>query len=193
MNKILLLTAVLLFSVFAQAQDFQSTDPLVPIASKDSIKLDKFSAGIGVGYEFGGIGGNLIYYPQRNIGIFGGAGYTFVGFGYNAGVKIRYAETDQAPRIDPFIVAMYGYNNTLRYDRKPAFNRTFYNVTIGGGIDFRPRMLKLGYLSVAIYVPFRNPDAKNYNNNYVQWFYPTNLSNKQFPVSASIGYRLVIK
>ena len=193
MNKILLLTAALFFSVLVKAQDIQTMDPLVPIPPQDSIKLDKFAAGIGVGYEFGGIGANLIYYPQRNIGIFGGAGYTLVGFGYNAGVKIRYAETDKALMVDPFIMAMYGYNNTLRYDRNTKFNQTYYNVTLGGGVDFRPGKSKLGYFSLTIYVPFRNPDAKNYNENYVQWFYPTNLSNKQYPLSASIGYRFLIK
>src|ERR1700712_111258 len=42
----------------------------------DSAKLDKVSVGIGAGYDFGGYGGNLIVYPQRNIGLFGGVGYT---------------------------------------------------------------------------------------------------------------------
>jgi len=47
--------------------------------------IDATSFGIGAGFDYGGFGGNLLIYPHRNIGIFGGFGYALAGFGYNEG------------------------------------------------------------------------------------------------------------
>jgi hypothetical protein len=191
MNKIFLSAILLFVSAIAHAQDLQPIGEPIPIP-RDTVPLDKFTAGIGVGYEFGGGGANVLYYPTRNIGIFGGVGYNFIGVGYNAGIKIRYAESNSATVITPFVVAMYGYNTTVRYDNYAKFNKTFYNATIGGGVDFRPNKVKLGYFSLAILVPFRNPDVKNYRTGDNSQIYDHSPSNKLFPLSASFGYRFIL-
>jgi hypothetical protein len=154
--------------------------------------LDKFSAGIGGGYEFGGIGGNAIFYPTRGLGIFGGAGYNLAGFGYNAGIKLRITPDNYASEIMPFIIAMYGYNAALDVKYDTRYNKTFYGLTVGGGIDWRPGNSKFGFLSITVYVPIRTTEVKDYIYN-LNYFYGIPYSNKLFPLSASIGYKIVFK
>jgi hypothetical protein len=191
MNKIIIFTITLLFSISASAQNSPSV--ITPIISSDSVPLDKLSLGAGGGYEFGGIGGNVIFYPQRNIGVFVGVGWplTYNIVGYNAGIKIRFAADNNASVITPFILAMYGYNTAIRYPNDNEYDKLFYNFTFGGGVDFRPAKSKLGFLSLTIYMPLRDPDAKNYVNN-IELFRGIVNSNKFFPFSVSLGYKFII-
>jgi hypothetical protein len=179
MIKFFITTITLLFSICATAQN----SPSVP--------LDKLSVGAGAGYEFGGIGGNVIFYPQRNIGVFVGAGWPLSGFGYNAGIKVRYAVDNNASVVTPFVLFMYGYNTSIIYSQNAQYNKLFYNFTFGGGIDFRPAKSKLGFLSLTIYVPLRDPNAKDYINS-IDYFYAVSNSNKLFPLSVSLGYKFII-
>lgn len=65
------------------------------LGQPDTVKVSKsmhsskevadFYLGIGVGLDCGGVGVNLLVYPQENIGIFGGIGYAFAGLGLNGG------------------------------------------------------------------------------------------------------------
>jgi hypothetical protein len=191
MNKLKITFLLLLttFSISLYAQDTTSVDlePKLP-----AIPLDKFSVGAGVGYEYGGGGVNAIFYPYKNIGVFGGAGWNIIGLGYNAGVKIRAIINPASAVFIPFIVGMYGYNTTIYYPNNTQYNKTFYNFTIGGGLDFRPNNSKFGYFSLAVYVPFRNPDVKNYVNN-IEYFWAIPYStNRIFPLSASFGYKIML-
>ena len=191
MNKTIVTSIILLFSICANAQN--STPGLTPIVIADSLPLDKLSAGIGGGYEFGGIGGNVIFYPQRNIGVFVGVGWplTYNIAGYNAGVKLRYAVDNNGSVITPFVMLMYGYNTAIRYPHSNQYDKLFYNFTFGGGVDFRPAKSKLGFLSLTVYVPLRDPDAKDYIN-FIDAFYGDSNSNKLFPLSVSLGYKFII-
>src|SRR6185503_19117939 len=71
---------------------------------------DKLNLGLGFGFDYGGIGGNLTVYPQKNVGLFFGGGYAFAGFGYNAGIKLRLLPGKPSSQFTPFFMAMYGYN-----------------------------------------------------------------------------------
>ncbi len=63
----------------------------------------KTSIGIGLGMDYGGIGGSLLFYPQTNIGLFGGVGYAFAGLGYNVGVKIRLITENHTSKLFPYL------------------------------------------------------------------------------------------
>lgn len=51
---------------------------------------DQLALGVGLGLDFGGLGGNLLVCPGKNIGFFLGVGYAFVKAGFNAGMKVRF-------------------------------------------------------------------------------------------------------
>lgn len=191
MNKLTITIIALLFSIFANAQD--SSLVKLPISS-DSMKLDKLSVGAGYGYEFGGLGGNVIFYPQRSVGIFFGGGWPRSNFGYNAGVKVRLLVDKSAAKITPFVLAMYGYNASLTFKNYPQYNKIFNNATVGAGLDYRPGNSKTGFLSLVIYVPLRDTPGIHRYLNYVNQFEVMNgdFSHKLYPLSISLGYKFII-
>jgi hypothetical protein len=186
-------TTALLLLLFLAASGLHAQDTtfLEPLKQYDA-PLDKISAGVGVGYEYGGIGANAIIYPQKNIGLFGGMGWYYVGLGYNAGVKLRAFVGAPSVTIIPFVEFMYGTNTFIYYRNNSQYNKLFKNFTFGGGIDIRPNNSKLGFISIAVYVPLRTPDIKNYTDGYVDHFFAVQPTNKLYGINASIGYKFIL-
>ena len=156
-----------------------------------SLPLDKITIGVGVGYDYGGYGGNAIYYPQRSIGIFGGVGYANAGVGYNAGVKLRLITNRSATLVSPFVLAMYGYYADAAPKDYSYYNKLFYGTTIGGGFDVRPNKSIFGYLTGTILIPLRNPDPQRYIDN-LSLFSGLDYHKKLHSVSFSIGYKFIL-
>ena len=42
------------------------------VAAPEMPGNDMFSAGLGLGMDYGGFGANVLFYPQENIGLFAG-------------------------------------------------------------------------------------------------------------------------
>src|ERR1700753_1669694 len=185
------ITAILLIlCVFAKAQDSSSLS-FIPI-STDTVPVDKLSVGVGGGYEYGGIGGNVTYYLTRGIGVFAGAGYPLTKFGFNAGFKFRIVVDESSAKFMPYLLVMYGYNGTVVIPTYHAKDKIFYGATIGVGVDFRPGNSKFGYISASVYIPFRSGvreyvDYLNYTNAI------TYSTSRIYPLSASIGYKFILQ
>jgi hypothetical protein len=153
-------------------------------------KPDIVSLGLGLGFDYGGIGASLLYYPQKNIGLFFGGGYAIAGFGYNAGLKLKLSN-EKPTVVSPFIMAMYGYNAAVAVSGNSSFDKLFYGPSFGAGIDIRSkRPNSKGYLSIALLIPVRNPDVNNYIND-LQTNDGVSFSNLP-PVGISIGYRFLL-
>lgn len=174
--KILMLA--LLFAI-ASVANAQTYDP----------KTEKFNIGLGLGMDYGGIGVNLLGYPQKNIGIFGGGGYAIGGFGWNAGLKGRFF-LNESSGITPYIMAMYGYNAAFKVVGTNQYDKLYYGPTFGAGIDWRLGAAKKNYLSVALTVPIRDAEVDEYRQSLVD---AGHKMSKLPPVGFSIGYRLRIK
>ncbi|HVM90224.1 MAG TPA: hypothetical protein VMT76_18690 [Puia sp.] len=188
-----LLFIVTVTGLYAQDQD--SLNLFAP--RKYDAPLDKLSAGVGVGYEYGGVGANAIFYPIKNLGFFGGGGWYYVDPGYNFGVKLRLFTGAPSVTIIPYAEFMYGTNTYVYYKNGGSYsqfhiNKTFSNFTFGGGVDIRPGNSKLGFLSLALYVPLRSPDVKNFKNNYVGQINSSLTANKLYWLNASIGYKFIL-
>ena len=97
--SIVFLSFLLLASKGVNAQE------TVPVNTKP----DKLTVGLGIGYDYGDYGANVIYYPQRSIGVFGAVGYAVAGVGYNVGVKLRVLANKSTTVLTPFVMGMYGY------------------------------------------------------------------------------------
>jgi hypothetical protein len=156
-------------------------------AQKTESNGDVVSLGVGLGMDFGGIGANLTFYPQKNIGIFGGVGYAIAGTGYNVGIKIRYL-SDKS-QLSPFFSAMYGYNAAIAVIDESRYNKLFYGITFGIGMDIYTG--KRNYWSVALHVPIRGSEVEEYmddleNNHNIEF------KNGLWPIGFSVGYRFVI-
>lgn len=146
----------------------------------DTWRPESFSMGPGAGLDYGGLGVQMIAYPQKNIGLFFGGGYAFSGFGYNTGIKIRGKKEGSA--VDPFFMAMYGYNAVVYGVGDKSLNQIFYGPSLGLGIDLHKRRNSLGYWSFALIVPFRSSEA-------VSWAH--NNGAAYTPVTFSVGYKFM--
>lgn len=181
MRRILLLPIllILLFSIPSQAQHYKD------------LSTDAGNLGIGFGFDYGGIGGNFTVYPQKNIGLFLGAGYALAGFGYNAGIKLRLLPGNGNSQFTPFFMAMYGYNAAVAVSNASQYNKLFYGPTVGVGCDLGSHEVGKGVFSLAIFVPIRNSDAQNYIDN-LKNNYGISFKNNLLPIGFSVGYKFNI-
>jgi len=185
--KITLWIFLISFTVQLDAQDTIQQNP-----NQVNRQIDKVSIGIGAGLDFGGFGGNIIYYPIKNVGFFGGVGYALAGVGYNVGIKYRYIPDKPTSKIDPYGMIMYGYHAAIAVLNASEYNKLFFGPTLGLGIDFRRKPTNKGYWSFALLIPIRSSAVNDYiddlENNHGAEF-----QNRLFPVGISVGYKFIIK
>jgi hypothetical protein len=151
---------------------------------------DIISAGLGFGLDYGGFGANLLVYPQKNIGFFAGVGYALVAMGYNGGVKLRL--TSPKTNVDPYLLAMYGYNTAFMVSGASEYNRLFNGPSFGIGIDLGQKPGKFGYWALTILVPVRSSEFEDYKNDLINRGI---IEEDVFmlPIAFSFGYRFVIR
>jgi hypothetical protein len=156
------------------------------------ITFDKLSVGLGIGQDFGGFGGNILYYPQRNFGLFCGIGYNLASVGYNLGIKSRVAIGSSSSHLLISALAMYGYNAVIRVADMRELNKVFYGATVGVGLDYKPFEYSDDYISVSLFVPFRSSEVQDYMD-YLEQVYGMVFEQGLFPISFSFGYRIVFQ
>ncbi len=154
-------------------------------------QFDIVSIGLGVGLDHGGIGGNILFYPSKSIGLFGGLGYAIAGPGFNAGAKLRLVSKKPTSILNPYVLAMYGYNAVIFVTNATEYNKFFYGPTFGIGLDFRTNSMRRGYWYAALLVPIRSSEVDNYitdlkNNHGIEF------KNELFPLGISFGYRFIL-
>ncbi len=164
------------------------------LIAQDSIQvlrvIDRSSFGLGGGLDFGGLGANMLVYPDKNIGVFGGVGYALGGIGYNAGAKIRIISKKHD--TDPYALIMYGYNAAIKVTGASQYNKLFYGPSIGFGMDFHSRRKNRGYWSMALLVPIRSSAVNDYMDD-LKTNHGVEFKNELLPVAFSFGYRFVLK
>jgi len=183
MKKLKTLLAFL-FVVLTMNSNAQST-------KNDSIKYDMINLGIGMGMEYGGFGGNLTVYPIDFVGIYLGGGYALAGFGYNAGVKVRFISREKYSIVNPYLHAMYGYNASIKIQDADEFDKLFYGPTFGFGLDFGPRGPKKGYFTLAINIPIRSSEVNDYMDD-LEENHGVEFETGLLPIAFSVAYRVTI-
>lgn len=153
----------------------------------------KLSLGLGMGLDYGGFGMNLNYYPMRNLGIFGGIGYPFQSVGLNVGLRFRHIPLHARGKVNPFGIVMYGYNTSVNVSGAEEYNRLFYGLTMGAGVDFYPWTKGgPGYFTFGLLIPMRSPDVGDYLL-YVDAQPDINLDNYVSPIALTLGFKLFLK
>lgn len=150
--QIIILFVLIIINTHLNAQKKDST--LMPYDA---------SLAIGAGLDYGGFGINFSIYPQKNVGIFGGAGYALAGLGWNAGLKARLSSKKSNPT--PFVVAMYGYNAAVYGKYVSSLDELFYGYSLGFGIDIRFKKSGHSRLSLELLIPIRSPEVQDYINS----------------------------
>lgn len=157
---------------------------------KEPIPFDKGSLGAGLGLDYGGIGLNFTFFPQENIGLFAAYGYAMVGLSFNAGAKYRYIPNKTATVL-PYAIAMYGYNTAIKVKNWTNYNKLYYGATVGVGLEFHSKSKSIGYWTVAMLVPIRDPKAKRYIDE-LKSNPNIDVKSEPWPVVFSVGYRLIL-
>src|SRR5690242_6889821 len=90
-----------------------------------------YNFGLGLGFDFGGLGARAMVLPVKSLGIFGAAGYNFQRPAFNAGALYRLFPEKT---LTPTFLGMYGYNGVIIIHGGNQYNKTYYGPTIGTGV-----------------------------------------------------------
>jgi hypothetical protein len=166
---------IALVVMLVAAQTVFSQDELLEPVSKANF-------GLGVGLDYGGIGGRLTYLPAPVVGLFAGLGYNFAGLGYNLGGVIRLAPDK---RVVPALYAMYGYNAALKITGSTQVNKSYYGPSFGLGMEIKGRNNNQNHFNLKLLLPLRPDEFQNDINAYQSIGVDITAPP---PVAFSIGY-----
>ena len=81
MKRLFFFFSLMLLTSLSFAQNYTRYD----IPEQES----KMNIGLGIGLDYGGIGGRITFLPVKRLALFAGVGYALVDFGYNLGAQLR--------------------------------------------------------------------------------------------------------
>ena len=154
--------------------------------------MDKLSLGIGVGLDYGGLGCNLTFYPQKNIGVFAGIGYGLIQLGYNVGLKTRLTFNKNKPQASVYALGMYGYNTVFKIKGATSLNRMYYGPSVGIGVETAVKPNKVGFWSFGILIPIRSQEALDYYDQLKRKS-SIQFDNDLLPFALSVGFKCNIR
>ncbi|MFM7854373.1 MAG: hypothetical protein ACKO96_21240, partial [Flammeovirgaceae bacterium] len=168
-------------------------EPVAKTTINDDAKMpdNEFSStgitgdfGVGLGLDYGGIGGRITLLPSKYVGVFVGGGYAFAGFGYNAGLNFRASPDKRASFIANI---MYGYNAAYAISGASQLNKFFYGVSAGVGAMVKQRRNVNAFWTFELLVPFRSKEATDYYN-VLKSTPGIRIDNALLPIAFSVGY-----
>ncbi len=188
MSKNLIIVLLIMFCSYTA---FSQTN-----SQKDAIFSEHASCGLGYGLEYGKIGGHIIFYPQRNVGIFFSLGSATIDVAWEVGLKLKILPNTYN-LISPYLIGMYGYNFTAMVSDDDlssgyAFDKINYGTTFGAGLDIRFKHYSNNYLSLAVLFPSINRGDVNGYRNFLQQTYGLSFSDNPSTVVVSVGYNIIL-
>ncbi len=158
--------------------------------SKHPVKAERRwgDGGIGLGLDYGGlIGVKATFYPVSYVGIFAAAGWELIGIGWNAGCLGRLLPADGKHGWRPYLKAMYGVNGATKVTGKNGYDKIFYGITVGVGLEARFGRMKKNGLNLDLNVPFRSPQYYDMVDR-LKRDPQIKMNNSTLPIAVSIGY-----
>lgn len=139
--------------------------------------------GVGIGVNYGFLGGQAQYFPDKHIGLFAAGGFALIGFGYAIGTEI-FIQPDK--RVSPFISGMYGTNGVIVIEGFSEANKIYSGFSIGFGARIDNVRNPKNHFKVQLVIPFRKQfdrDINTLKNNPNIIF-----EDEPWPVLISFGY-----
>lgn len=179
MKRVVLLLLLGVASLTASAQYIENYKP-EPITT-----IVKF--GVGYGYDYGVLGVRLTITPVPKFGGFVAVGYNFVKAGINGGLTYKFLPDK---KVCPVAHVMYGNNAVIIVENMEEFNKSYYGVSLGGGIELNMRKSN-NYWSFELLYSFKSMQYER------DWDIIRNnpgitIQNNPLPVTLSIGYHFNI-
>jgi len=151
-------------------------------SAQDETKESTGDFGIGLGIDYGGIGGRFAFRPSPKAMLFAGLGYNLNEVGYNVGAAWRLAP---GKRTVPYLGAMYGYNAVVVVDNQSQPSYTFNGPSFTFGLEFHSRKNASNYFNLEILLPLRSNDFHNYVKVLKMIGYSVT---EPWPIGFSLGY-----
>lgn len=179
MKKTIFLLYLAFMSVSASAQYVENYEPEAPTSI---VKL-----GLGFGLDYGGIGTRLTIIPTTHFGFFAAVGYNLHKAGFNAGLTYKFLPEK---KVTPVAQVMYGYNAVIVVEGADQYDKTYYGLSIGGGLEVNTK--KSGnYWSFEVLYPFRSSEYED------DWDALKNdpsieITSEPLPITFSVGFHFSI-
>lgn len=179
MKKAIFLLCLVFMSFVVSAQYVENYEPERPTTI---VKL-----GLGLGLDYGGIGTRLTITPTSHFGVFIAVGYNLHKAGFNGGLTYKFLPEK---KVTPVAQIMYGYNAVIVVEGAEQYNKTYYGVSFGGGVEVKTR--KSGnYWSFELLYPFRSSEYED------DWDALKNdpsieITSEPLPITFSVGYHFSI-
>jgi hypothetical protein len=140
--------------------------------------------GLGIGFDYGGIGGKIEYLPTKNFGLIGGIGHNMLSVGWNLGATYKILPDK---KVSPNLMVLYGYNATFigKDSYAEKYEMTSYGFTFGINVDLNTK--SGNKWSFGLLIPIR---SSKFNDNYdaAKNDPNLNLENELIPIGLSVGY-----
>jgi hypothetical protein len=171
----LLFCSLTSFSQYVNSFDRESSPP-------------KFNVGLGIGLDYGGIGGRVEFLPVKQLGLFAGLGYPLVDFGYNLGARFRVLPDK---RICPSVGVMYGYNGVIKVQNMDEYNKLYYGPSMSGGVEIKSKN-NSNFFNIELVLPFR--DQSFYDDwDKIKQLPNMTVKSEPIPLAFSIGYHFALE
>lgn len=154
---------------------------ILATVSLTNAQNSKASLGLGLGFDYGGLGAQVAVKADNNLSLFGGIGTALAGPGFNVGARYFF----ESKRSEQFFVhGMYGYNAAIIIQGMSSADKVYYGPSIGAGINLPNK--NNTFWELAVNIPFRSSDFRNdwdaFNDD------PGIEINRLLPFTISIGY-----
>jgi hypothetical protein len=145
-------------------------------------------AGFGFGLDYGGvIGVKATFYPVSYMGVFAAGGWELINVGWNVGVLGRILPADGRYGARPYLKVMYGVNGATKVSGKSAYDKMFYGVTVGLGLEARFGKKRKSGINIDLNVPFRSSQFYKQVSD-MENDHSLKMQNEVLPVAFSLGY-----
>ena len=175
------------FSIMTYAVQAQDTpEPIVYTQkTKETVppRESKGFIGVGLGFDYGGMGLKAEYLPIPYLGVFAAAGYNFVDLGYGFGITAR---LPVSPTVSLVGLGMYGYNGVvLEKGRSGKVERrtSYSGFSAGGGLEIGISKTSENNFRLKIMAPVRCDEFKEHIEA---------TEAKGLPVALSLGINIAL-
>jgi len=181
MKRLFFFFSLMLLTSLSFAQNYTRYDD---IPEQESV----MNVGLGIGMDYGGIGGRITFLPVKRLAVFAGVGYALVNFGYNLGAQLRIIPDKN---FCPTFGVMYGYNGIIKVQNASTYDKIYYGTSLSGGIEMHFGG-KQNFMNVELIVPFRSQafyddwDKLKQNSS-------VSIQSDPLPIAFSIGYHFALK